>query len=69
MASVKWSVPNISCQHCVRTITNELRRLPGVSSVAADATTKIVTVDFGAPATEGQIRATLTEIGYPPQVG
>ena len=66
MASLKFVVPNISCQHCVRTITREVGALPGVKKVAADVSGKWVQVEYDAPATEQQVRALLTEIGYPP---
>ena len=61
------TVPNISCGHCVSAIESELNEMAGVSGVKADAETKIVTVDWDAPATLEAIRATLTEINYPAQ--
>lgn len=69
MASLRVTVPNISCQHCVRTIVREVGALPGVISVAADADTKSVQVEYAVPATEAQIRELLHEIGYPPAAG
>ncbi len=60
-------VPAISCDHCVRSINNELIELAGVQSVQADATTKTVTVTWADPATWEKIRAALIEIEYPPQ--
>lgn len=65
MITVKYSVPNISCGHCVRTIQNEVSDLAGVKSVAADVETKMVEIVFDAPATEDQIKQLLTEIHYP----
>ncbi|MGI6207840.1 MAG: heavy-metal-associated domain-containing protein [Anaerolineae bacterium] len=67
MASVNLRVPNVSCQHCVRTITRELSVLPGVKKVTVDPATKAVQVQFEAPATEARIRDTLKDIGYPPE--
>lgn len=66
MSTVTLLVPNISCHHCVRTISQEVGALAGVKSVSADADTKRVTVEFAPPATEEQIRALLIEIGYAP---
>jgi cobaltochelatase CobN len=60
-------VPNISCDHCVRSIKNEVSDIEGVKSVDAKADTKVVTVEWESPATWEQINATLTEIDYPPQ--
>jgi copper chaperone CopZ len=53
MKTVTYTIPNISCNHCVHTITTEVSDLAGV-------------ITFDAPATEDLIVATLTEINYPP---
>ena len=66
MATVTYTIPNISCQHCVHTIKTELGELPGVQAVEADPQTKQARITFEAPATEAQIRALLAEINYPP---
>ncbi len=66
MQSKTFSVPNISCGHCVMTIKNEVSELAGVSRVEADQQTKVVRVEWDAPATWDQIKARLIEINYPP---
>ena len=65
MATETFSVPNISCGHCVMTIERELGELEGVSSVEANADTKSVAVAWDAPASEDGIKALLAEINYP----
>lgn len=65
MSTVKYSVPSISCNHCVHTIKTELVELDGVKSVNADAATKEVVVDFDTPATPESIESLLAEINYP----
>ncbi len=65
MTTVTYSIPNISCNHCVHTIQNEVADLAGVVSVKADAETKQAVITFDAPATEGTIKALLAEINYP----
>jgi copper chaperone CopZ len=65
MTTIKLSVPNISCGHCVNTIQNEVSELEGIQSVKADSGTKAVEVVFDAPATEEKIKALLAEINYP----
>lgn len=65
MTTVTYTIPNISCMHCVHTIKTELSDLPGVKSVEADPKTKQATVMFDAPATEIAIKKLLTEINYP----
>jgi copper chaperone CopZ len=47
------------------TIQRELGELEGVSNVEADADAKTVTVAWGAPANEDDIKALLAEINYP----
>lgn len=65
MTTVTYSVPAISCGHCVHTIQTELADLAGVTSVKAEAETKQVEVVFDAPATEQAIKKLLAEINYP----
>lgn len=65
MTTVKYSIPNISCGHCVRTIQNEVGELTGVQSVQADQATRTALITFDIPATEEQIKALLSEINYP----
>jgi copper chaperone CopZ len=65
MTTVTYSIPNISCGHCVHTIQSEIRELAGVLSVVADKDKREATISFEAPATEEQIKALLAEIEYP----
>lgn len=65
MTTVTYTVPNISCGHCVRTIQNEVAELEGVRAVKADLGTKSVEITFDTPATEEAIKALLAEINYP----
>jgi copper chaperone CopZ len=65
MTTVTYSIPNISCMHCVHTIKTEVSELAGVKSVEADPQTKQATIMFDAPATEIAIKKLLAEINYP----
>ena len=65
METTKFSIPNISCGHCVKAIQKELSEMDGVSSVEGDPGSKEITVSWNAPATEENIKATLKEINYP----
>ena len=65
MTTVTYSIPNISCGHCVHTIQSEISDLAGVISIIADKDKRIATVTFEPPATEQQIQAILAEIDYP----
>ncbi len=56
-----FSVPGISCEHCVRAITGEVGAVAGVESVSVDLDAKTVTVGGGA---EADIVAAIDEAGY-----
>ena len=65
MEKQTFTVPNISCGHCVASIKNELGELSGVHAVDGDPAAKTVTVEWDAPATLDRIKETLKEINYP----
>ena len=65
MTTVTYSVPNISCGHCVHTIQMEVGEMDGVESVVASVDTKKVEIVFNAQTNEEEIKATLTEINFP----
>lgn len=65
MEKETFSIPNISCGHCVMSIKNELIDLEGVSSVEGNAENKSITVEWNSPATLEKIRDTLKEMNYP----
>lgn len=66
MTTITYTIPNISCQHCVHTIKTEVGDLAGVQSVEADAQSKQAVITFETPATEEAIKALLAEINYAP---
>lgn len=65
MQTVTYSVPNISCGHCVHTIQNEISDVEGVKAVMANAGSKSVVISFETPASEQVIKETLKAINYP----
>ena len=65
MEKETFSIPDISCEHCVRAIANELNDLDGVLAVAGDPDGKTATVKWEAPASVEIIRKALEEIDYP----
>ncbi len=67
MESKTFVVPNIGCNGCVNTIKTEVGQLPGVTRVDADVNTKVVVVQWDAPAEWAGIEATLKELDYAPQ--
>jgi copper chaperone CopZ len=60
-----YSVPNISCHHCVNTIERELKDVAGVTSVKANVSTKAVMVEVADASRLTAVEAMLDEIGYP----
>ena len=66
MTTATYTIPNISCNHCVHTITTELTDLAGVKEVVADLASKKVKVTFEPPASLEKIEELLVEIDYPP---
>jgi len=67
MATKTFTVPNISCGHCVMTIQREVGELEGVLSVKAEQASKMVTVEWNEPPTNWDvIKDLLVEINYPP---
>lgn len=65
MTKKTFSIPNISCGHCVMAIKNELGELDGVTKVEGNPVAKTIEVEWGSPASEEQIKATLKEMNYP----
>ena len=65
MEKKTFSIPNISCGHCVMSIKNELSELEGVNSVEGNPEAKSIDVEWDSPITEDKIIETLKEINYP----
>ena len=65
MPNITLTSPNISCDHCARTIERELGDVPGVERVKVDVAARTVAIDWRAPATIGQIAQVLRDIDYP----
>lgn len=67
MEKQTFTIPNISCGHCVMAIKNELSEVDGVQTVTGKPEDKTVTVQWEAPATLDKIKKALNEINYPAQ--
>jgi copper chaperone len=66
MTSTTYQVTGMTCEHCVRAVTEELGDVPGVSAVAvalAPGGTSAVTVTSDAPLTADAVTAALDEAG------
>jgi copper chaperone CopZ len=59
-----YKVTGMSCGHCEGSVSEEISRIPGVSSVKAVASSGEVTVVSAAPLDEEAVRAAVDEAGY-----
>jgi copper chaperone len=64
-STLTYSVPAMSCGHCINAITDEVKQIEGVSDVAIDLATKLVVVT-GAGLNDTVIREAIVEAGFDP---
>lgn len=60
---IKLTVPDMSCGHCVGTITDAIKKLDPAAEVKTDLATKTVTVETARPL--AQVALALDAAGYP----
>ncbi len=60
----EFTVPAISCGHCVNAITKEVSALQGVNNVDVDLNTKHVKVQTNGQVATDTIVAAINEAGY-----
>ncbi|GLX11642.1 hypothetical protein Misp03_85680 [Microbispora sp. NBRC 16548] len=58
-----YSVSGMTCGHCVSSVSGEIGKVGGVTGVAVDLPTGVVTVS-GAGFTDEEIRAAVEQAGY-----
>ncbi len=63
MATKVYRVDGMTCQHCVKAVSDELALVPGVAKFDVNLDTKLVTVD-GDSLDDGAIVAAIDEAGY-----
>ncbi|MFI7212472.1 heavy-metal-associated domain-containing protein [Micromonospora maritima] len=59
-----YTVTGMTCEHCVRAVTEELSALPGVEEVRVDLAGGTATVTSDAPLPVESVRAAVDEAGY-----
>ena len=64
MTVQEFTVPEISCGHCVTAITNEVSALQGVRVVNVDLNTKLVRVEADDQVSTDAIVEAINEAGY-----
>lgn len=64
MATDQFRVPGVSCEHCVRAITEEVSVLPGVQQVVVDLGDKSVRVNHEGKVGLNELIKAINEAGY-----
>jgi len=64
MSTTTWTVTGMTCSHCVKAVTEEISAIPGVSDVAVELETGLVTVVAETDPTADAVAAAVDEAGY-----
>ena len=59
-----YDVVGMTCDHCARSVGNEIRRIDGVDDVGVDLVTGVVTVTSSGDIATCDISSAVTEAGY-----
>jgi len=59
-----YTVTGMTCGHCVKSVTEEVSALAGVSAVEVDLASGKVTVTSTAPLADADVKAAVDEAGY-----
>ncbi|MDT7560206.1 MAG: hypothetical protein QOI68_4676 [Pseudonocardiales bacterium] len=64
MYSESFTVTGMSCGHCVASVTEEVKTLPGVREVAIDLASGQVSLTVEQPIDPSDLRRVITEAGF-----
>jgi copper chaperone len=64
MATSTYAVTGMTCEHCVRAVTEEVRRIQGVADVTVDLSTGALTISSSQPIEEAAVAEAVEEAGY-----
>ena len=65
LQDIVLSVPDVSCEHCVKAINGAVGKLSGVEKIDTDIPTKSVHIRYDqSQLSLDQIEATLDDVGY-----
>ena len=59
-----YTVKGMTCEHCVRSVTDEVAAVVGVSGVEVDLASGRVSVASDRPVDDAAVRAAVEEAGY-----
>ncbi len=62
--NTKINVDGMSCGHCVTSVTNEVRKLGGVTGVEVDLDAGTVQITSDEPLDAADVKAAIDEAGY-----
>ncbi|MCU1350972.1 MAG: cation-transporting ATPase [Acidimicrobiales bacterium] len=63
-AATEYTVHGMTCEHCVRAVTDELRKIGGVTGVEVDLASGAVRITSDAPVAPEAVAAAVDEAGY-----
>lgn len=64
MIETTYTVTGMTCEHCVRAVTEEVSGIDAVSAVAVDLASGGVTVTSTSAVSDDEVRAAVEEAGY-----
>ncbi len=64
MSTETYTVTGMTCGHCVSSVAEEVRELPGVTQVEVDLTSGRLTVTSAPPLGAEQVRSAVETAGY-----
>lgn len=67
MTTTTYRVTGMTCEHCVRAVTDELTDIPGITAVTVDlqaGDTSTVTVESATAPDDAAVAAAIDEAGY-----
>ncbi len=63
MKELVYTVPGMSCEHCIAAVRGQLQDIAGVETIEADLATKRVVI-HGEGLQDAALRAAIDEAGY-----
>ena len=64
MTTTTYQVNGMTCGHCMQAVTNEVKKIEGVTDVDIDLESGSVRVSSEAPVDDATFRAAVDEAGY-----
>jgi copper chaperone len=64
MTTSTYAVTGMTCEHCVRAVTEEVRRIEGVAEVTVDLPTGALTISSSEPIDDATVAEAVEEAGY-----